>query len=101
MAGGRVLFDVDGTLMDAVANQRRVWRAWAGRYRLDPVEVYRVALRTRPLETFAEVAPERDPQECLAALHALEDEDVRSGVYAAFDARPTCSPRWRPGPGRW
>jgi sugar-phosphatase len=80
-----VLFDVDGTLMDAVSNQRQVWRAWANRYGLDADEVYRVALRTRPTETFAQVAADRDPRECLAALHELEDEDVRSGVYAAFD----------------
>ncbi|MFF8478861.1 HAD family hydrolase [Streptomyces sp. NPDC015414] len=80
-----VLFDVDGTLIDAVANQRRVWETWAERYGLDPAAVYQVALRTRPIETFAAVAPKRDPRECLAALHELEDEDVRSGVYAAFD----------------
>ncbi|MFE5534569.1 HAD family hydrolase [Streptomyces sp. NPDC056492] len=83
-----VLFDVDGTLIDAVANQRRVWAAWARRHGLDADEVHRVALRTRPLETFAEVAPGRDPQACLAALHELEDEDVRSGVYAAFPGAP-------------
>ena len=84
--GGKrcVLFDVDGTLIDAVDNQRRVWTTWAERYALDPAEVYRVALRTRPMETFASVAPDHDPQECLAALHELEDEDVRSGVYTAF-----------------
>ncbi|MFD9220225.1 HAD family hydrolase [Streptomyces sp. NPDC060064] len=80
-----VLFDVDGTLIDAVDNQRRVWRVWAERYGLDPDEVYQVALRTRPMETFAHVVPNRDPRECLAALHDLEDEDVRSGVYSAFD----------------
>ncbi|GAA4888658.1 HAD-IA family hydrolase [Streptomyces coeruleoprunus] len=80
-----VLFDVDGTLIDAVDNQRRVWRTWAERYGLDPDEVHRVALRTRPMETFAQVAPGRDPHACLAALHELEDEDVRSGVYGAFD----------------
>ncbi|MFJ8072897.1 HAD family hydrolase [Streptomyces sp. NPDC096176] len=80
-----VLFDVDGTLVDALANQRRVWRTWAERYGLDADEVHRVALRTRPVETFAVVAPDRDPRECLAALHELEDEDVRTGVYAAFD----------------
>lgn len=79
-----VLFDVDGTLIDAVDNQRRVWRTWAERYGLDADEVYRVALRTRPMETFAQVSPDQDPTECLAALHALEDEDVRSGVYASF-----------------
>ncbi|MGW5657832.1 HAD-IA family hydrolase [Streptomyces humi] len=80
-----VLFDVDGTLIDAVNNQRRVWATWAGQYGLDADEVYRVALRTRPMETFAEVAPGHDPRECLAVLHELEDEDVRSGVYTAFD----------------
>ncbi|MEU2076003.1 HAD-IA family hydrolase [Streptomyces sp. NPDC013489] len=80
-----VLFDVDGTLMDAVANQRRVWHEWAARYGVDGDDVYAVALRTRPVETFAAVAPGRDPAECLALLHALEDEDVRTGSYAAFD----------------
>ncbi|MEU8994465.1 HAD-IA family hydrolase [Streptomyces caniferus] len=80
-----VLFDVDGTLIDALSNQRRVWGTWAERYGLDADEVYRVALRTRPMETFAQVAADRDPRECLAALHELEDEDVRSGVYAAFE----------------
>ncbi|GGY97184.1 HAD family hydrolase [Streptomyces avidinii] len=80
-----VLFDVDGTLIDAVANQRRVWETWAARYGLDSDAVYEVALRTRPMETFAAVAPGHDPQACLTALHALEDEDVRTGDYTAFD----------------
>jgi len=81
----RVLFDVDGTLIDAVDNQRRVWATWAERYGLDADEVYRVALRTRPMETFARVAADHDPHACLALLHELEDDDVRSGVYSAFD----------------
>ncbi|WP_225803285.1 HAD family phosphatase [Streptomyces sp. NK15101] len=80
-----VLFDVDGTLMDAVENQRRVWHEWAARYGLDGGEVYATALRTRPVETFAAVVPGVDPDECLALLHALEDEDVRTGTYAAFE----------------
>lgn len=83
-----VLFDVDGTLIDAVVNQRRVWEMWAERHRLDADEVHRVALWTRPTETFAQVAPDRDPAECLTALHELEDEDVRSGVCTAFDGAP-------------
>ncbi|WP_329142027.1 HAD-IA family hydrolase [Streptomyces sp. NBC_01456] len=80
-----VLFDVDGTLIDAVRNQRRFRGTWAERYGLDADEVYQVALRTRPRETFTQVAADRDPHECLAMLHKLEDEDVRSGSYAAFD----------------
>ncbi|MFI6404870.1 HAD-IA family hydrolase [Streptomyces sp. NPDC050548] len=92
-----VLFDVDGTLIDAVANQRLVWRTWAQRYGLDPDEVHQVALRTRPMETFARVAPDRDPQECLAALHELEDDDVRSGVYSAYDGASELLSALRPG----
>ncbi|MFJ3900311.1 HAD-IA family hydrolase [Streptomyces sp. NPDC090025] len=79
-----VLFDVDGTLMDAVENQRKVWHEWAARHGLDGDEVHAVALRTRPVETFAAVAPGADPAACLALLHALEDEDVRTGTYGAF-----------------
>ncbi|MFE1951761.1 HAD family hydrolase [Streptomyces sp. NPDC059524] len=96
-AARRVLFDVDGTLIDALANQRLVWRTWAERYGLDPDEVYRVALRTRPLETFAQVAPGRDPRACLAALHELEDDDVRTGVYTAFDGAAELLNALRPG----
>ncbi|MER7514919.1 HAD-IA family hydrolase [Streptomyces sp. NPDC126499] len=80
-----ILFDVDGTLMDAGENQRRVWHAWAARHGLDGDEVYTVALRTRPVETFAAVVPGADPEACLALLHALEDEDVRTGTYSAFE----------------
>ncbi|MET9883710.1 HAD-IA family hydrolase [Streptomyces sp. NPDC006430] len=92
-----VLFDVDGTLIDAVDNQRLVWRTWAERYGLDPDEVYRVALRTRPMETFAQVAPDQDPGECLAALHELEDEDVRFGAYAAFGGASELLSALQPG----
>jgi sugar-phosphatase len=79
-----VLFDVDGTLLDVLANQRRVWQAWAARHALDPDEVYATAARTLPLETFAAVAPAVHPEACLAALHELEDEDAHSGEYSAF-----------------
>ncbi|MEU4877104.1 HAD-IA family hydrolase [Streptomyces sp. NPDC021608] len=92
-----VLFDVDGTLIDALDNQRLVWRTWASRFGLDPDEVHRVALRTRPMETFAQVAPDRDPQECLAALHELEDDDVRTGVYGAFDGASEVLHALQPG----
>lgn len=79
-----VLFDVDGTLIDALDNQRRVWHTWARHHGVDPDETYRVALRTRPRDTFAALVPHRDPDRCLELLHRLEDEDARSGVYRAF-----------------
>jgi sugar-phosphatase len=52
---------------------------------LDVELVWQVALTTRPLETFATVAPALDPVRCLEALHEIEDEDARDGDYAAHD----------------
>ncbi|WP_226873523.1 hypothetical protein [Microbispora sitophila] len=71
------------------------------RFGLDPEEVYRVALRTRPMETFATVAPDRDAHTCLAALHELEDEDLRSGVYTASMEHRGCCTACRRARGRW
>jgi mannitol-1-/sugar-/sorbitol-6-phosphatase len=79
-----VLFDVDGTLVDSMPNLRRVWGAWADRYRIDPERVWECATRTAPLATFAEVAPDEDTAGCLALLHEIEDHDARSGSYTAF-----------------
>ncbi|MFI6757945.1 HAD family hydrolase [Micromonospora sp. NPDC050417] len=79
-----VLFDVDGTIIDALENQRRVWYAWSAHYGLNPEQVYQVALHTRPVDTFAAVVPHADPEQCLALLHHLEDEDARVGIYGAF-----------------
>ncbi|WP_424216794.1 HAD family hydrolase (plasmid) [Streptomyces sp. BI20] len=94
-----VLLDVDGTLVDALDNQRLMWERWARERGLDPAHVYAAALRTRPTETFAEVAPHLDPAACLADLHALEDEDVRSGTYTAFDGAAELLALLPPG--RW
>ena len=55
-----MLFDVDGTLVDAVANQRGIWSTWAVRFGLDGDEAYSVALRTRPVETAAHFLPQAD-----------------------------------------
>jgi sugar-phosphatase len=79
-----VLLDVDGTLLDVVANQRRIWDEWARRHRMDADQVWRAALGTRAPETFAALAPGLDPAACIAALNEIESEDVRDGEYAAF-----------------
>jgi hypothetical protein len=84
VAARAVLLDVDGTLLDNLANQRRVWGAWADRFALDADAVFACALRTTPRETFAQVAPDRDPGDCLAVLHEIEDHDARAGSYTAF-----------------
>jgi mannitol-1-/sugar-/sorbitol-6-phosphatase len=80
-----VLFDVDGTLVDAVANQRRIWAQWSERFGLDGDRVYALALRTRPSETVAAYLPERQRADALEQFHRLEDHDVRGGDYTAFD----------------
>jgi mannitol-1-/sugar-/sorbitol-6-phosphatase len=80
-----VLFDVDGTLVDAVDNQRGIWAVWAEAYGLDPQPVYDLALRTRPAETVAALLPESEHGSALEQFHRLEDEDVLTGRYTAFD----------------
>ena len=80
-----VLFDVDGTLVDAIAGQRRIWAQWAGEFGLDAEAVYEVALRTRPVETAAEVLPGRDPRVAAARFDELEDEDAAQGEVRAID----------------
>ena len=79
-----MLFDVDGTLIDAASNQRRVWASWAHELSIDPNTTYEVALRTWPTETFAIVASHHDPARCLQLLHQLEDQDAATGSYTAF-----------------
>lgn len=79
-----VLFDVDGTLLDVVENQRRIWSEWARRHELDPDWVYSEAVGTRPPETFAAVSPGLELAHCLRVLGEIEDEDVRCGEWQAF-----------------
>lgn len=76
---------MDGTLIDAVENQRLGWHEWAHAYGLDADEVYRVALRMRPTDVFKTVLPEEDPEECLSRLHAISDDDATYGTYSAFE----------------
>lgn len=84
-ANRAVLFDVDGTLVDAMAGQRRVWHEWAERFDLDPTVVYEVALRTRPIETVAELLPGRDPHPLVAAFDRLEDVEAEHGALHGID----------------
>ncbi|MFF2271178.1 HAD family hydrolase [Agromyces sp. NPDC058136] len=74
-----VLFDVDGTLLDALDGQRRIWRAWAEQRGLDPDRVYDVALRTRPLETASEFLPASEVAASIAEFDSLEDAEAEHG----------------------
>ncbi|MFF2494726.1 HAD family hydrolase [Agromyces sp. NPDC058064] len=99
MSGRVVLFDVDGTLLDALDGQRRLWGSWAERRGLDPDRVYEVALRTRPLETAAEFLPAAEVAASIAEFDALEDAEAEHGELRGIPgAREllTALPR-----GRW
>jgi sugar-phosphatase len=80
-----VLLDVDGTLIDAIAGQRRIWGEWAARFGLDPASVYEVALRTRPIDTAAELLPGHDAAAVIALFDELEDVDAAHGEVLAID----------------
>jgi sugar-phosphatase len=56
------------------------------RYGLDADEVYRVACGRGRLRPSLRSLPTVIRASAWALLHELEDEDVRSGVYAAFDS---------------
>ncbi|RXZ46716.1 HAD family hydrolase [Agromyces fucosus] len=84
-ANRAVLFDVDGTLIDAMAGQRRIWQEWAERFELDPSVVYETALRTRPVETVAELLPGRDPAPLVAVFDRFEDAEAAHGPLHAVD----------------
>ncbi len=80
-----VLLDVDGTLLDNLALLHADWHEWSRRHGLDPEEVQRTAVATRPLETFrARVAPSLDPGEAMRVLDEIADETARSAEYAPF-----------------
>jgi sugar-phosphatase len=80
-----VLFDVDGTLIDARTGQRRIWHAWARMFGLEPSVVYETALRTRPFDTVAELLPGRDPAPLVAVFDRLEDADAAHGRVRPID----------------
>lgn len=98
-----VLLDVDGTLIDAVDNQRRVWATWAGRYGLDAAEVRgrfaRTGLPVPPVIVDAAAVEEGKPSPVPYLLAAgqlgarpedcLVIEDAPSGVEAGLRAGMT------------
>ena len=97
-----VLFDVDGTLIDAMAGQRRIWGEWAACFGLDPVKVYEVALRTRPVDTAAELLPRHDPRQRRSArFDELEDADAAHGEVLAIDGAAIPARRVATGARRW
>lgn len=71
-----ILFDLDGVLVDSTASVGRVWKAWAERRGLDPVDVIRKAHGRRSVETIRLCAPEIDADKEVLAVEQMEIEDT-------------------------
>lgn len=75
-----VLFDNDGTLVDSTPAATRAWIRWAGEYEVDMTTL--AGVHGRPArDIVALVAPHLPPEEALARIVELEEQDVE-GVVA-------------------
>jgi sugar-phosphatase len=77
----RVLFDLDGVLVDSRAVVERHWRAFACKYGLDSAEVLSSIHGRRTADNIAVFAPHLDAAAATREFEQLETEDV-AGVHA-------------------
>lgn len=85
--GKRILFDIDGTLVDSTATVERSWGAWAEEYGVAYEEVLKVCHGRRTEDTVAQfVAPEHRTT-ATSRLLALQQEADVDGVVALPGAR--------------
>jgi len=68
-----ILFDLDGVLIDSTAGVTRVWRDWAIRHDLDPIQTAHAAHGRRAIETVRMLAPQLDAE---AELRDLERREI-------------------------
>lgn len=78
-----VLFDMDGTLLDATAVIERIWTTWAGRHRVDAARLLLASRGQRVAETVRAFAPPG------ADLQAEEDWLSRQAHVEAMSPQAT------------
>jgi len=83
--GTAILFDMDGTLVDSMAHDERLWTRWAERHGLDPQPILTVSHGRRTIETIGDVAPHLATEEEFAWFGAQELEDLE-GIRAVDGA---------------
>jgi mannitol-1-/sugar-/sorbitol-6-phosphatase len=83
--GAAVLFDMDGTLVDSMAHDERLWARWAARRGLDPQPILAISHGRRTVETIREVAPHLATEEEFAWFGEQELEDLE-GIRAVDGA---------------
>jgi sugar-phosphatase len=82
----RILFDLDGVLVDSSAVIRRHWYAWAQKQGLDPEETYQWGLGRPTLEQVRMFAPHLDVEAEARKIDLAEAKDV-GGVEEIRGAR--------------
>lgn len=85
--GRRILFDIDGTLVDSTATVERSWGTWAEEYGVDYGEVLKVCHGRRTEDTVAQFVAPRDRVAATARLLALQELADLDGVLALPGAR--------------
>jgi sugar-phosphatase len=83
--GAAILFDMDGTLVDTMAHDERLWSLWARHHGFDPQPLLALSHGRRTLDTIREVAPHLATEAELARFEKLELEDL-DGVHAVAGA---------------
>lgn len=85
--GKRILFDIDGTLVDSTATVERSWGAWAEEYGVDYEEVLKVCHGRRTEDTVAQFVAPTVRVAATARLLALQELADVDGVLALPGAR--------------
>jgi mannitol-1-/sugar-/sorbitol-6-phosphatase len=80
--GKRILFDIDGTLVDSTATVERSWGIWADEYGVDYDEVLKVCHGRRTEDTVAQFVAADQLVEATARLLALQEAADVDGVVA-------------------
>jgi mannitol-1-/sugar-/sorbitol-6-phosphatase len=82
LRGKRILFDIDGTLVDSTATVERSWGTWASEYGVDYQEVVKVCHGRRTEDTVAEFVAPQQRVAATARLLALQESADLDGVLA-------------------
>lgn len=87
LRGKRILFDIDGTLVDSTATVERSWGTWADEYDVDYEQVLKVCHGRRTEDTVAQFVAPRQRVAATARLLALQESADLEGVLALPGAR--------------
>lgn len=87
LRGKRILFDIDGTLVDSTATVERSWGTWANEYGVDYQQVLKVCHGRRTEDTVAYFIAPHDRTAATARLLALQQLADLDGVLALPGAR--------------